>query len=209
MSKTWNDIFVEASQPHWDAMLRFARSMSHSDNDADDVLQTSLLKALRAFPDFIAKKLQIENSAQADANLQQPPSNLKPDQVSENAHFRNWLMKIVKNTWLDAAPIARRLVLDSDGSILNHFSAMPAQNSATIGTKNQTMAQEEQEFWNEALDDQWTENLKTLNDRQKSAVFLVANDYSYKEISEILDIPIGTVMSTLSRGLQKLRKCSF
>jgi RNA polymerase sigma-70 factor (ECF subfamily) len=31
-------------------------------------------------------------------------------------------------------------------------------------------------------------------------------DYSYQEISEILEIPIGTVRSRISRGRKKLRK---
>jgi len=209
MPKTWNDIFVEASQPHWDAMLRFARSMTHSDHDAEDVLQTSLLKALRAFPAFALNKLQSENQTQSTAPSDTPPENLLSSQISANAYFRNWLMKIIKNTWLDASPISRRLVLDADGSIVNHFPAPPIERVAPLGAIAQTIADEEKEFWEAALDDQWTENLKTLNERQKSAVFLAANDYSYKEISEILNVPIGTVMSSLSRGLQKLRKFSF
>jgi RNA polymerase sigma factor (sigma-70 family) len=34
-------------------------------------------------------------------------------------------------------------------------------------------------------------------------------DYSYKEISEILDIPLGTVQSRISRGLAQLQQLIF
>jgi RNA polymerase sigma factor (sigma-70 family) len=208
MSSTWNDIFVEASQPHWNAMLKFARSMCRSEIDAEDILQTSLLKALKAFPNFASKLSNPSEPPPQDAHTA-PSRNILANEVSENAHFRNWLMKIVKNTWLDFAPLTHRLVLDSDGSITNHTPAPPIDPSHIPGSTKEDLTQEERAFWNAALDDQWVEKLKTLNERQKSAVFLAANDYSYKEIADILDIPIGTVMSTLSRSLQKLRKSSF
>jgi RNA polymerase sigma factor (sigma-70 family) len=208
MSSTWNDIFVEASQPHWNAMLKFARSMCRSEIDAEDILQTSLLKALKAFPGFAVKLSNPMEPTPLDLHAA-PPENILASKFSENAHFRNWLMKIVKNTWLDVAPLTRRLVLDSDGSITNHTAAPPIDPSHSPGSNTQNLTQEERAFWNAALDDQWVERLKTLNERQKSAIFLAANEYSYKEIADILDIPIGTVMSTLSRSLQKLRKSAF
>ena len=49
--------------------------------------------------------------------------------------------------------------------------------------------------------------LDTLSDDQRSVILLVSvEDLSYAEAAEALGIPIGTVMSRLARGREKLQK---
>lgn len=48
--------------------------------------------------------------------------------------------------------------------------------------------------------------LNSLTDRQKLVTFLFARDYQYKEIADMLGIPMGTVMSTLGRGRKAIRE---
>ena len=56
-------------------------------------------------------------------------------------------------------------------------------------------------------DKQIIEALSELPDAFKSVVILAdIEEFSYKEISQILDVPIGTVMSRLSRGRKILRQ---
>lgn len=45
-----------------------------------------------------------------------------------------------------------------------------------------------------------------LTERQKVVTFLFARDFKYKEIAEMLQIPLGTVMSTLGRGRKALQE---
>lgn len=48
--------------------------------------------------------------------------------------------------------------------------------------------------------------MNSLTERQRVATFLFARDFQYKEIADLLQIPMGTVMSTLGRGRKTLRE---
>lgn len=50
------------------------------------------------------------------------------------------------------------------------------------------------------------ESLKRLPDEQREILLLVAlEQMTYEEVAKVLRIPVGTVMSRLSRGREKLR----
>jgi len=52
--------------------------------------------------------------------------------------------------------------------------------------------------------------VESLPEQFRMAVLLAdVEGFSYKEIAEILDIPIGTVMSRLHRGRKALQKALF
>jgi RNA polymerase sigma-70 factor (ECF subfamily) len=52
--------------------------------------------------------------------------------------------------------------------------------------------------------------IEALPEQFRMAVLLAdVEGFSYKEIAEILDIPIGTVMSRLHRGRKALQKALF
>ncbi|HEV8590624.1 MAG TPA: sigma-70 family RNA polymerase sigma factor [Pyrinomonadaceae bacterium] len=56
-------------------------------------------------------------------------------------------------------------------------------------------------------DDEVISALNKLPDHYKSVVLLAdVHEFDYKEVASILDIPIGTVMSRLSRARTQLRK---
>ena len=59
-------------------------------------------------------------------------------------------------------------------------------------------------------DDEVKDALEALPEQFRMAVLLAdVEGFSYKEIAEILDIPIGTVMSRLHRGRKALQKALY
>jgi RNA polymerase sigma-70 factor (ECF subfamily) len=59
---------------------------------------------------------------------------------------------------------------------------------------------------NEALEPTLAAGLKTLTDTERAVLLLRAiGDLRYREISESLGIPLGSVMGNLSRAREKMR----
>lgn len=198
-SLNWNALFVEFSKPHWDSLYRFCITLTKDKISAEDLHQTALLKALGAFPRFFVKystQLPCETSVRhlfSKSDIQY--------------HFKNWLYIIIKNSYLDQNNAAKKW---SMAPISQLETIEHCQNNtiscASLNSPNQKQLKEEQEaFYGIVLDDQWKKKFQMLNEKQRSILFLAAEDYSYKEIAYILDIPAGTVMSALSRAVQKLK----
>lgn len=197
----WNSHFVSHSKRHWESMLRFCFSLCHDRIKAEDIHQTSLLKSLKAFQKFV-----LNYNSQVSSNEEIDSLFLSPD---IQHHFKNWLYKIIKNTYIDDREINKKWKLESSEETLDSLQAErfdPFQSNYLQGFNN--IKKEEKEFYRLVLNDEWKKQFALLNDRQRSIIFLAAEDYSYKDISAILGIPMGTVMSTLSRTLQKLKSNS-
>jgi RNA polymerase sigma-70 factor (ECF subfamily) len=66
---------------------------------------------------------------------------------------------------------------------------------------------EEPEFFLEQCGDEVHSAIRKLSQAERSCIMLRAVErFSYKEIAETLEMPVGTVMTHLSRGRSKLRK---
>src|SRR5207302_525397 len=68
----------------------------------------------------------------------------------------------------------------------------------------------EDELLDHFTDDEVKGAMEALPEQFRMAVLLAdVEGFSYKEIADILDIPIGTVMSRLHRGRRALQKALF
>lgn len=202
----WNALFVKVTRVHWDALLRFSMSLTGDESEAEDVLQSALLKALRFFEKFVGNNFSAVSIAESEAKLAQPDAQ---------AHLKNWLYKITKHTFLDIRATRKETEPWEDGdfgfsvSPVEPFASEEHSVGATTAVSEAELKKKEERFFAGALDDTWKQRLSQLSPRQRSVLYLASEEYSYKEIASLLAIPIGTVMSTLSRTIDKIKKSSF
>lgn len=113
---------------------------------------------------------------------------------------RAWLLTIVRNTafsWL-AKQRSASLVMVGDLSDVDEVAAEAATAEPSQPTPESELIRR--------ADRQGVANaIAALSLPMREVVVLRdINDFSYKDIADMLDLPIGTVMSRLSRGRQQL-----
>jgi RNA polymerase sigma-70 factor (ECF subfamily) len=170
-------------------------------SDADRFL--ALLKPIERDLETYARRLLWEPQAAPDA-LQNAVLRAFAafDRYHEDASFRAWMFKILTR---EAFTLNRK-----HARIARHeFQLEPEELAAlpSTGEQNQGGSQPvSPEALNEALDPALTAELKTLTDTERAVLLLRAiGEHRYREISETLDIPLGSVMGNLSRARQKMR----
>ncbi|MBW3662751.1 MAG: sigma-70 family RNA polymerase sigma factor [Actinobacteria bacterium] len=115
----------------------------------------------------------------------------------DGRHPRAWLLTILRNSNINRA---RKRTPDLLWDEQRTLGSMPATGSAgrTDGAAEAAL--------DRIPDDTLVVALKRLSDDHRAVIALVDIDgLSYREAAEVLDIPIGTVMSRLHRARNKLR----
>jgi RNA polymerase sigma factor (sigma-70 family) len=114
---------------------------------------------------------------------------------------RAWLLSIVRNTaysWL-ARERSRSLVLVGDLSDVEEAASGSASGGVDPGPTAEAalISRADQRAVTKALG-------QLALPMREVLVLREVNDLNYKDIAQVLDLPIGTVMSRLSRGRQQL-----
>lgn len=191
LSENWSLSFVTVSDQFWDALLRFAKGLLRNADDAEDIVQMALVKALKGFPRFCQLKLEIATPEEATRRF--------ASEAALSDYLRNWLYKIVRHTSYDESESRAEFVeIDEDSSQLS-----AAEQTYLIP---ENILKFEDQFYKHALDDEWYKRLECLTSKQRTVLFLAAEGHAYREIADLLEVPIGTVMSNLARALAKLKK---
>jgi RNA polymerase sigma-70 factor, ECF subfamily len=176
-----NRRFAELTLPHLDAAYNLARWLSGNPADAQDVVQEAFVRALRFFDGF------------------------------HGADARAWLLTIVRNTWFtewrrrDTNPTVTLddLFGDSGSAVAPGMFGEPFEPSTGTtlhGADNPeevVMRDESARLVHRALDALPVAFREVL-------VLREFEQLSYREIAQIADVPLGTVMSRLARARQML-----
>ena len=133
---------------------RFALSLTGNREDADDLLQSTVLRVLgRGLP--------------------------------EGADVLRWMFRVARNLWIDEVR-SRRVRLDAAGR-------SEPEDEATVDGEDAAIAGLQMREIGDAM--------TSLPEEQRALLSLVAIEgLTYREAAEVLEIPIGTVMSRLARA---------
>jgi RNA polymerase sigma factor (sigma-70 family) len=148
------------------SLYNHASWLTHNHAEAEDLVQETFSKALRAFDSF------------------QPDTN-----------FKAWIFRILRNTFLTSRTgiaTSRTVFLEDHPQALDTTDTSPTPEDNLIRLNNQAALQRA---------------LEQLEPPLREALLLCdVEEIKYRDIALILDIPIGTVMSRISRARRSLRQ---
>lgn len=123
-------------------------------------------------------------------------------QFKEGTNLRAWMYRILNNTFISSYRKKQREPQKSDAGDLEDWQMLEASTHEAQG-----MRSAETEAMSALPDEEIKEALAALPEDRRLAVYLAdVEGFAYKEISSILEIPLGTVMSRLHRGRSQLRE---
>jgi len=174
--------FEKLALDQLDTLYRVAGRLTRSPDQASDLVQETYLRAFRSKDSFDLQEHGI----------------------------RPWLLRIMRNLHLSRADREKRQPVAMEGDALDALNAAPGGGVApgpadAEGTQAPPDTVERIHLDWENLDERLKQALEALQEEYQIVLLLWAvEDLSYKEIAEVLDVPIGTVMSRLHRARQKL-----
>jgi RNA polymerase sigma-70 factor, ECF subfamily len=125
----------------------------------------------------------------------------------EGTNLRAWLYRILTNTFINRYRAKQRRPQESD---LNEVEDLYLYRR--IGALESALASRSAEdtMFELFTDDEVKTALEDLPENFRLPVLLAdVEGFSYKEIAEMLEIPIGTVMSRLHRGRKAMQRALF
>jgi RNA polymerase sigma factor (sigma-70 family) len=153
--------------PHLDAAYRFARWLTSSSSDADDIVQEAVLRAFRGF------------------------------EALRGSDVKAWLLAIVRNCHLTALDQRRRRA----------YQPLPDEHDAQDGHRLVATTPDPESDSIRRDEGRMLDRLMSAlpSDQREVLVLREIEDMGYREIAQMTQVPIGTVMSRLARARAALK----
>ena len=173
--------FEKLALDQMDTLYRVANRLTRDAERAGDLVQETFLRAFRSRDAFDLQEHGI----------------------------RPWLLRIMRNLHLSKADRDRRQPIAVDGETLDALNtadpSLGAGDAAAAGDLEAVGPAPAAPLNWDQLDERLKAALENLQEEYQMVLLLWAvEELSYKEIADVLEIPIGTVMSRLHRARQKL-----
>lgn len=125
----------------------------------------------------------------------------------EGTNLRAWLFRILTNAYINRYRAKQRRPIETDLDDVEDLYLYRRLGSMETAAASLSA---EDEFMDLFTDDEVKEALENLPENFRLPVILAdVEGFAYKEIAEMLDIPIGTVMSRLHRGRKAMQRALY
>jgi RNA polymerase sigma-70 factor (ECF subfamily) len=164
-----NSDFEKEAIPHMGSVYNFALRMTGDEDDADDLVQETFLKAFRFF-----------------------------DKFEKGTNCKAWLFRILKNSFINDYRKQNKEPDKVDYEDVQNFYE-------TITANEVDSTHYEHDAFSNLLDDEISKAIGQLPEDFRTVIIL--NDiegFTYEEIADFVDVPVGTVRSRLHRARKML-----
>lgn len=178
--------------------------MKRSDDTADELLQRFEADALPLLDQLYGAALRMTRNP-ADAQDLVQDAYMKAYQAfgsfKEGTNLKAWMYRILTNTYINSYRKAQRRPTESSADEMTDWQLAETAKHDSVGLQSA-----EVEALRNIPDKRIQDALMSLGEDYRMVVYYAdVEGLAYKEIAEIMDTPIGTVMSRLHRGRKQLR----